>query len=109
MTDFIIDTNVAVIANRQNTEVAPECVDACIQFLSEIVNNHIVLLDQGDEIRKEYSNAIATARPYQLGAQFLVHIIRKLGDCRHVRQVHLPKDELGEFIDFPNDPQLGTL
>lgn len=51
MSDVIIDTNVVVVANHQNLKVMPDCVAACIQFLIEARNNHVVLLDDGANMR----------------------------------------------------------
>jgi hypothetical protein len=47
MSEVIIDTNVAVVANRQNTDVVTPCVDACILFLTAARNSHVVLIDAG--------------------------------------------------------------
>jgi len=101
MAEVIIDTNVAVVANRQSPKVAQECIDACAEFLAVARAEHVILLDQDDEIRAEYARALSMGRPYQLGAQFLVHVLQHQHGARHVRLVHLPKDAAGMFADFP--------
>lgn len=106
MSDVIIDTNVAVVANRQNPGVAPDCIEACIVFLARARTEHVVLLDGGDEVRAEYVRALHQRRPYELGAQFLIHVYQQLGNPKRVRIVDLPKTTSGAFVDFPQVPDL---
>lgn len=106
MTDVIVETNVAVIANGQNTDVVLDCQAACIRFLMAVVNGRITLVDAGDAIQKEYLCAIEQARPYQVGAQFLVHLLRNAWNEKRVRRISLPIEANGEFSDFPDDPRL---
>ena len=108
MSEVIVDTNVAIIANRQNSSVVANCVEACIRFLAEAPTKHIVLIDEGDEIRAEYAKALEMSRPYELGAQFLIHVLRQQFNPARVRRVALPKAVSGEFSDFPTDPMLAT-
>lgn len=108
MSDVIIDTNVAVVANRQNANVAEACVEACIVFLIAARTDHVVLLDSGDEIRAEYARALQQRRPYELGALFLIHLYQQHYNPARVRVVDLDKTEDGEFVDFPNVPELAA-
>jgi len=107
MTDVIVDTNVALVANRQQENVLPDCLIASIGFLREVIDRgYTLIIDDGDAIRSEYSRAIMDARPYQVGAQFLVHVLRNIGNQARVRLVPLPTDIDGEYVDFPNDLRL---
>ncbi len=106
MSDVIVDTNVAVVANRQNSNVVDGCVDACILFLSKVRTDHVVLIDSGDEIRAEYAKALRVSRPFGLGALFLRHIFNHQYNPERVRRVDLRKGEHGDFVDFPIVPEL---
>lgn len=108
MSEVIVDTNVAVVANRQAPNVAGGCVDACIQFLASARTDHIVLIDEGDEIRAEYAEALQMRRPYELGAQFLVHVLQQQFNVARVRRVDLVKNHVGAFVDFPTVPELAN-
>ncbi len=108
MTEVIVDTNVAVVANGQNNGVVDSCKDACTRFIAEIHAGRIVLIDSADEIRAEYAKAVRMGRPYQLGAQFLLHVLRHQHDTRHVRRIELPKRPDGAFGDFPDTPDLAS-
>jgi len=106
--EVIIDTNVIVVANHQNDAVAQTCQDACVLFLTEAKSNHVVLMDSEDEIRSEYAGALQQSRPYQLGAQFLIHLYQNQWNPEKVRIVNLPKDAGGEFEDYPSVPELAN-
>jgi len=106
MSEVIVDTNVVVIANRQNVAVRESCADACVVFLSIAQSQHIILVDLGDEIRAEYARALRTGRPYQLGAQFLIHVLQHQHNTTRVKRVQLAKTAGGDFADFPEAPEL---
>lgn len=108
MTDVIVDTNVAVVANGQNADVVDACVNACKRFIAGIQAGRVVLLDSSDEIRTEYAKALRIGRPYQLGARFLLHVLQHQYDTRYIRRVDLPKRSDGGFIDFPEAAGLTT-
>jgi hypothetical protein len=106
MTDVIIDTNVAVVANRQNLAVMNSCVEACILFLVKAQAEYVVLIDVGDEIRAEYAKALSLSRPQGLGALFLLHILQHQFNPERVRRIDLRKNIAGEFLDFPSVREL---
>ncbi|TGQ89976.1 hypothetical protein EN851_20285 [Mesorhizobium sp. M8A.F.Ca.ET.208.01.1.1] len=108
MPEVIIDTNVAVIANRQNSNVITSCVDACVVFLAAARNNHVILIDAGDEIRAEYAGALKMRRPYELGAQFLIYVLQQQHNPDRVKRVQLDKTAGGAFSDFPTAVELAT-
>ena len=45
MTEVIVDTNVAVVANLQNPAAVQSCIDFCTEFLAAVVTGRRVLLD----------------------------------------------------------------
>ena len=108
MTGVIVDTNVPVVANGQNPDVADACIDACKLFIAGIPGKRVVLLDTADEIRAEYAQALRNGRPYQLGDQFLLFVYQHQYDSRHVRRVDLPKHPDDAFVDFPAARELAT-
>lgn len=108
MVEAIIDTNVAVIANGQNNDVVQSCYNACVRFIITAKASRVIVIDDGDEVRSEYAKAIADRRPHELGAHFLFHILNHQYDPAKVRRVALTKDGNGNFIDFPNVPELST-
>lgn len=108
MKNCIVDTNVIVIANRQNEKACLSCVDACIEFIIDARANKSILLDSNNEIRAEYAGALNQGRPYQLGAQFLMHIYQHQFNENFVQIVHLALDDDGTCSAFPKVPELET-
>lgn len=108
MSEVIIDTNVAVIANHQNSDVAEACRDACIAFLITTQKAGIVIVDEAGEVLSEYAGALKASRPYQLGAQFLIDLYRNQWNTERVRQVAIGKDTNGAFSDFPKAKELAA-
>lgn len=106
MTDAIVDTNVMIVANRQNGEIAPNCIDNCVEFLVGLQKSGVLILDSSDQVRLEYAQAISQGRPYQLGAQFLIHVYRNQFNEKHVKRVEISVDKLGNYIDFPSAEEL---
>lgn len=108
MSKVIIDTNVIVVANRQNSRVFEGCAQACVNFVVKAHKEHVVLIDSGDEIRGEYAKALKISRPMGLGALFLLHVINNQFNQRWVQRVDLDKGADGEFLDFPKVPELAN-
>jgi len=106
MTDVIIDTNVAVIANDQDPDVVESCIDVCKLFLISVMHDKIVLLDEEGEILSEYLGAISRDKPHGLGARFLFNLLQQQYNAERFCRTPLPKGANGEFLDFPNDQQL---
>jgi hypothetical protein len=108
MTEVIVDTNVAVVANQQNGGVVTSCIDACTIFITMARGQHIVLIDDADAILQEYAKALQKSRPYGLGALFLQHVYQHQYNPARVRRVALATNAGGQFADFPNDPALAN-
>lgn len=102
MKEVIIDTNILVVANNQNNDVASFCYKACIELLISNEKSR-VLFDTDDEIRREYYNALTDKRPYALGKMFLNKLLEY--HPQKTRLVDLQKtDEI--YPDFPKAASL---
>lgn len=106
MTQVVIDTNVMVVANHQNGLAVKTCVSACIQYLVHAREKCVVLLDDADQVRAEYAGALSQGRPYQVGAQFLMHIYQNQFNEKHVLRVQLETDPEGGYVAFPAADEL---
>lgn len=106
MTEVIINTNVLVVANGQNSDVIESCEDACIRFLVQASATGVVLMDRLGEILEEYIRAVNRDRPHGFGARFLFQLIQQQPD--RARLEDLDKKEDGEFVDFPHVPELAA-
>ena len=45
MPDFVVDTNVAVVANGKNTHADKQCQLKCIRKLNAIVDQDVIVID----------------------------------------------------------------
>ena len=55
MTSFVVDTNVAIVANGRGTHADVSCQLACVERLEEVTRQWVVAVDDGGAILDEYS------------------------------------------------------
>ena len=61
MTSIVVDTNVAVAANRKNTHADLECQMACVTKLKDVCRDTIIVLDNSNLIFDEYKDRLSFA------------------------------------------------
>lgn len=103
----IVDTNVPVTANGRNTHANPTCVIACTRKLGEIVDNHILVLDDQWQIIGEYQQNLNSTGQPGVGDIFLKWVLtnRKNPNCCELVPITPNKDD-GGFAEFPKDATL---
>jgi hypothetical protein len=94
---FIVETNVALVANRRADHASPECVRASIRRLSHIMDAERVALDDRWEILSEYSNKLNQSGEPGVGDRFYRWVLRNRGSQRC---------DLVSMTDFPDNPAL---
>ena len=103
MTKFVIDTNVAVVANGRDGQYDPQCRISCIDQLQAIVSkarNRLVIDTEG-EIVDEYRRYLRPSGQPGVGDHFYRFVLNYRGNTKRVLQVVLPKDANGDYVDFP--------
>lgn len=107
MTACVVDTNVLVVANRENHEAGEECRLACILKLGDIRENGVVVLDKAEEILNEYKGKLfAKDSAWDIGKQFLMHLITNQGNSKCCELVPLTKNSSRGYEEFPDDEKL---
>lgn len=103
---FVVDTNVAVVANGNAPQADNACIAACVDALDTVRRNRI-LLDDSFRILHEYvANLHPTGQPGP-GDAFLKWVFNVQADVRHCECVRItPRDGADDFNEFPNDPDL---
>jgi hypothetical protein len=104
MTDWVVDTNVLVVANARNTNPSISCQLASIEFLKSILEgNHRFLLDLGGHIVSEYKTYCNPNGSPGIGDRFLLEILNS-----HPNKVQrLELDQIDDqYVDFPVDERL---
>ncbi len=94
---FVVDTNVAVVANgREWLLTAPQCVIACNRQLEEIKNSGRIAVDDGWKILKEYKNNLRESGEPGTGDAFLKWLLlnsRNPERCDLVSPAPFPDDD----------------
>lgn len=101
----VVDTNVPVVANGRNTNASTVCRIAAIEFLEELLRRGRIVLDLGGHIQEEYERHLFPIGQPGVGDRFYQEVL--LSSLNRVERVELRQDhDSGEYLDFPNDPQL---
>ena len=103
----VVDTNVAVVANRDSPQASPNCVNTCINRLERIIRGEDKLvLDDNWKIIGEYIRNLRSTGEPGAGDRFLLWVLRnQSGQCDLVPITPINNSET-EFQEFPTDPAL---
>ena len=74
MTAFVVDTNVAIVANGRRTHADLQCKMLCVKKLRSVVANEVVAIDDKGEILREYKNRLNFSGMPGLGDRFFKHV-----------------------------------
>ncbi|MBI4667587.1 MAG: hypothetical protein HY747_00110 [Elusimicrobia bacterium] len=109
MNAFVVDVNVAIVANGNKSPQADmDCISACASALQDIVENGAIVLDNGMRILKEYQQYLIPAGQPGLGDAFMQWVWENQSVANRCERVVLTpiRDVEDEFLQFPNDPEL---
>jgi len=105
MTGWVVDTNVAIVANGPKAgeprPPSPRCRKATINFLSTLrkSRDRKVFLDQAGRIEEEYRRYLNPRGQPGVGDRFYMEIIRSAP--KKIERVDLPQRADGEYVDLP--------
>lgn len=110
MTAYVVDTNVLVVANGDNTDVSDDCQLACTELLSFVDSEGSLVVDDQFAVFGEYLRNVSTKNG-GYGSRFLTHALQRCteaaGRCIQVRLTQVSDDE-GDFAEFPADVDLAS-
>lgn len=101
MTPTVIDTNVLLVANARHPDVSPACVMACVERLTEIQRQGVVVVDDAWRIVGEYRHKTSPNQPKGVGDVFLKWLMQNLSNQQRVHQVTLTETAPFCFTEFP--------
>lgn len=94
MTTFVVDSNVAIVANRRHTHADERCQLACVEKLESVVEHEIVAIDDARAILDEYAKHLQTSGMMGTGDTFYKHVLNHLYRTDRVRVVPVtPSDD----------------
>jgi len=108
MRAFVVDVNVAIVANGDSRQADLACVSACVNALDEIVQRGMIVLDDGWWILAEYHRYLSPTGQPGLGDAFMQWVWEHQSiDDRCERVTLTPaRNAVDEIAEFPADPQL---
>ena len=103
MTTFVVDTNVAIVANGRNTHADEQCRRGCERMLQSVVAGEIVAIDDSGSILTEYAKYLREFRQPGTGSAFFKHVFDSQFDPTRVRRVPLTpsEDHRRSFDELP--------
>jgi len=106
----IVDTNVAVVANERNSAAGPRCVLTCVNHLSAIQQEHILVLDDQWRIIREYMAELRSEGQPGVGDAFLKWVLTNRNNPNRCTYVHITpvsgSEDENDFVEFPDDVRL---
>ena len=108
MQAFVIDTNVAIVANRGASQALKECTLVCVDFLSRIQRESMIVLDSRMLILSEYMKHLSPSGQPGVGDAFFKWVWQNQANVSRCERVDIhskPGDEF-DFEEFPTIPEL---
>ncbi len=87
MSAFVVDTNVAIVANGRETDADQQCQLACIGRLRGLVKGEVIVVDDQDQILKEYRGYLRASGQPGVGDAFFKHVFDSQYLDERVRRV----------------------
>jgi hypothetical protein len=106
MTDYVVDTNVPIVANGRSSPkdkrvASIDCRIEAIEFLRDVLKSGRVLVDVAGEIQREYHGHLNPSGQPGVGDRFYLEVLNSAP--RRIARIDLPKTEDGEFVDCPRE------
>ncbi|MDE0241170.1 MAG: hypothetical protein OXQ84_13425 [bacterium] len=105
MTKFVVDTNVAIVANRRSTHADETCQLACAEKIVELTEQGIVIVDTIGLIVDEYGRALNHSGAPGLGDAFFKHVVNHQHGGKRVQRVCITctADDCRGFEELPEN------
>ncbi|MBE0640041.1 MAG: hypothetical protein IH598_16110 [Bacteroidales bacterium] len=89
MDEFVVDTNVPLIA-RGESHMSTDCELACARFIENFLRGRqILVIDDDFELIGEYMNQIPLSGPVNFANRFLKWLFENQGNSHRVKQVKI--------------------
>ncbi len=110
MRAFVVDVNVAIVANKKSSHADTNCISACVDALISIHSSGKIVLDDGMRILNEYMRKLSMAGQPGVGDAFMKWVWEHQAVGSRCERVHLTQNssDPDDFLEFPADPDLGT-
>ncbi len=108
MRAFVVDVNVAMVANGRSPQANDDCLLACIDALETVYRDGMIVLDDGMRILSQYMGNLNMAGQPGLGDFFMKWVWENQAVPSRCERVPLAckADNPDDFETFPEDPDL---
>ncbi len=105
MTAFVVDTNVAIVANGRGTHADLQCRLSCAQRLRAVVNEDVIAIDDAGRLLKEYRNHLSYSGQPGVGDVFFKHLVDHQYDRGRIQRVAVTTsaDTRKDFEELPEN------
>ena len=105
---FVIDVNVAVVANIRESDAPQDCIQSCINLFKKIFDGDIVVLDSMGLILEEYRNRLRSSGQPGIGDAFMKYVHDNSYNPERCEMVDLTPivGSTRLFHEYPVDPAL---
>ncbi len=93
MTAFVVDTNVAVVANGCHPAADARCRLTCVERLKTLAAEEVIAIDEGGLIFEEYRKNLSLSGMPGVGDAFLKHVFNYQYREERVRRVAVRPSE----------------
>ena len=110
MTAFVVDVNVPIVANEQTPQADYDCVLACVDILSEILERGMIVIDDDMRILQEYMAHLNIPGQPGVGDQFMKWVWENQAVMERCEKVPLTPiaGNPERYAEFPVDPELNA-
>ena len=110
MTAFVVDSNVAVVANGCDTHADIQCQLTCVEKVISVLQHGVVVIDDDGEILKEYGRQLKMQQKKcrgmsGVGNEFFIHLFNHQYSNDRVRRIAITKstDITRSFDELPEN------
>ena len=104
---WVVDTNVAVVANGRDTHASEACQLRCIEMLERIKEKDIVAIDEYGQILDEYHKELNFSGQPNVGDSFYKYVFDNQYAQDRVHRISIKRTACGSsFEEFPDDNAL---
>ena len=102
---FVVDTNVAIVANGHADQVDNQCLEKCIRTLESLIEKETIAIDDKNRILNEYRSHLGFAGQPGVGDMFFRYVFdNQYWDDRIRRVTITPSaDERRSFEELPEN------
>ena len=93
MTPFVVDTNVAIVANGRETDADEQCRLSCIKRLRSLADDEVVAIDNLGLILAEYKKRLHFSGMPGVGDAFFKHVFNNQFQEKRVRRVTVTRSD----------------